>query len=287
MKKILFLIPIIFFFLSFNRYHDQKKVSNEPFYFIQLADPQIGFTESKNFENEIRNFEKAITGVNRLKPAFMVIPGDLVSNCTNQNQIAEFQRIYKNLEQGIAGYLTTGNHDVRTIPSENTLTNYSKLFGKDWYSFEYNGWKFIVLNSSIIQHPDSVETGTNEQLDWLKKELRNTSATEPIIVFQHHLFFLKSIDESFRYENLPLESQKIYLELFEQYHVKAVFTGHLHRNHIIHYKDVELITTGAVSKSSSEEPTGVRIVKVYKDHFECTYYGLDSIPQTIILKKEN
>ena len=51
-----------------------------PFFFIQLTDPQLGmFTDNKDFVQETANFEFAVAAVNRLKPAFVVITGDLVN----------------------------------------------------------------------------------------------------------------------------------------------------------------------------------------------------------------
>ena len=48
--------------------------------FIQMSDPQFGmFTENKGFEHETANFEFAMAAANRLKPAFVVLTGDLVN----------------------------------------------------------------------------------------------------------------------------------------------------------------------------------------------------------------
>jgi len=47
--------------------------------FIQMSDPQFGmFTKDASFEHETVNFEFAIATANRLKPAFVVITGDLI-----------------------------------------------------------------------------------------------------------------------------------------------------------------------------------------------------------------
>lgn len=48
--------------------------------FIQMSDPQFGmFTKDASFEHETVNFEFAIATANRLKPAFVVITGDLIT----------------------------------------------------------------------------------------------------------------------------------------------------------------------------------------------------------------
>src|SRR6185295_9979592 len=66
----------------------------EPFFFIQLSDPQFGmFTGNKDFAQETANFEFAVATINRLRPKFVVITGDLVNKPGDAAQIAEFKRI--------------------------------------------------------------------------------------------------------------------------------------------------------------------------------------------------
>jgi len=44
-----------------------------------MSDPQFGmFTKKPSFEHETVNLEFAIASANRLKPAFVVITGDLI-----------------------------------------------------------------------------------------------------------------------------------------------------------------------------------------------------------------
>ncbi|HYV29988.1 MAG TPA: hypothetical protein VEO53_02580, partial [Candidatus Binatia bacterium] len=60
----------------------------EPFFFIQLSDPQLGmFTENADFAQETANLEFAVAAVNRLHPAFVVITGDLVNRPGDASQI--------------------------------------------------------------------------------------------------------------------------------------------------------------------------------------------------------
>ncbi|MCW3109751.1 MAG: metallophosphoesterase, partial [Segetibacter sp.] len=71
-----------------------SKISKNSFYFIQMSDPQFGmFNENKSFEKETEHFTKAIQEANRLKPAFVVVTGDLVNRAFDTAQIAEFKRI--------------------------------------------------------------------------------------------------------------------------------------------------------------------------------------------------
>jgi hypothetical protein len=67
--------------------------------FIQMSDPQFGmFAKDVEFAHENANFEFAVAAANRLKPAFVVITGDLTNKAGDPAQVAEFHRIAKKLD---------------------------------------------------------------------------------------------------------------------------------------------------------------------------------------------
>src|SRR3954454_25255729 len=85
----------------------------EPFSFIQMSDPQFGmFTKNQGFEHETANFEFAVAAANRMKPAFVVITGDLINDSGNAAQAAEYHRIAAKLDTRIKLFSVPGNHDV-------------------------------------------------------------------------------------------------------------------------------------------------------------------------------
>ncbi len=283
-KNLVFVL-IAFVFFGFDTIRKNEQSTTKPFFFIQLSDTQIGFADNFHFDVETRNFEKTVECINKLKPAFVVITGDLVNNIDSIRQIKEFFRIYHTIDKKIPCYLVMGNHDVKKLPTNQTLETAKSFFGKDHYSFMQEGWKFIVLNSTIIQRPDSCLKQSDEQLEWLKEELTH-SPEGRIIIFQHHLLFVNKSDESNKYDNISLPQRQIYLDLYEKYHVKAVFNGHLHMNKLNRYCETELITTQATSKSLGQDSVGIRIVEVYKNHIDHTFYPISKIPEKIIFDNE-
>src|SRR3954447_5324441 len=111
-------------------------VAAEPFFFIQASDPQFGmFTENRDFRQETANWEFVIANVNRLKPAFLVVTGDLTNQEGNADQIAEYKRINRKLDPSIHLYSVPGNHDVANDPTPESLAAYRKTYGPDYYSF--------------------------------------------------------------------------------------------------------------------------------------------------------
>ena len=104
--------------------------------FIQMSDPQFGmYTKNANFEHETANFEFAIATANRLKPAFVVITGDLINEAGNAAQAAEYKRIAAKLDPTIKLYSVPGNHDVQNEPTAESLARYRERFGPDYYTF--------------------------------------------------------------------------------------------------------------------------------------------------------
>src|SRR4029079_9763941 len=93
--------------------------------FLHLSDPQFGmYSKNANFQHETVNFEFAIATANRLKPAFVVITGDLINEAGNAAQTAEFKRIAAKLDPGIKLYNMPGNHDVKNEPTAESLAYY-------------------------------------------------------------------------------------------------------------------------------------------------------------------
>src|SRR5258708_2358804 len=100
----------------------------EPFFFIQLSDPQMGmFSNNADFAQDAANFEFAVVAINRLRPAFVVITGDLVNKAGDPAQIAEYRRIAAKIDASIPVHHLAGNHDVGNMPTPVTVAAYTKI----------------------------------------------------------------------------------------------------------------------------------------------------------------
>src|SRR5436853_979848 len=74
-----------------------------PFVFLQLADTQFGmFDADASWEKETALFEHAVEHINRLRPKFAIVCGDLVNRVPpgpkHRAQVAEFQRIARRVD---------------------------------------------------------------------------------------------------------------------------------------------------------------------------------------------
>ena len=260
----------------------------EPFFFMQLSDPQFGmFTDNKEFSKETVNYELAVAAVNRLRPAFVIITGDLVNKPGDDAQIAEYQRITAKVDRAIPVYNVAGNHDVENVPTAATVTAYNNLFGPDFYAFRHAGFAGLVLNSSVIHSPKQTTNQLAAQTAWLKTELQRArqEGAKPIVIFQHHPWFLKTAAEPDQYFNIPLERRAPHLALFREAGVKYLFSGHYHQNALARDGDLEAVTTGPVGKPIGNDKSGLRVVIVRDDGLEHRYYALEEIPARIDLAR--
>lgn len=255
--------------------------ASAPFFFVQLSDPQLGmFTDNRDFAQDAANFEFAVTAVNRLKPAFVVITGDLVNKPGDAAQIAEYRRIVARIDPSIPVYNIAGNHDVENVPTPQSLETYSRVFGPDRYTFTHSGLVGIVLNSSVIHSPDRTPEQLAEQEKWLRAELTKARASgaRHIVVFQHHPWFIQNAGEADQYFNIPIARRAAYLALFREFGVRYLFCGHYHRNAEGRDGTLENITSGPVGKPLGGAKSGIRVAIVRDDRIEHRYYELGELP---------
>ena len=104
-----------------------------------------------------------------------------------------------------------------------------------YYSFDLDGFHFVALNSETVdQGPLMRWFGwnryrnriTDEQLAWLKGDLESNK-NKPIVVFVHKPLFppVFSRHEGYCLDQYYFDRERL-LRLFNQYSVKAVFSGH-------------------------------------------------------------
>jgi 3',5'-cyclic AMP phosphodiesterase CpdA len=262
-----------------------------PFFFIQMSDPQFGmFADDKEFAQETINFEMAIATANRLRPAFVVITGDLVNKPLDRAQVDEFERIAGRLDTRIPLYRIAGNHDVENVPTPESVAAYVKRQGRDYYAFRHGPVTGIVLNSSVIHSPSKAPALLDAQRAWLENELAvaRQAGARHLIVFQHHPWFLKQADEPDEYFNIPLERRRGYLDLFRRHGVTALVSGHYHRNALGRDGAIEMITTGPVGKPLGEGTQSGFRVFVIDDAGALShrYYALGELPNRLELPKK-
>ena len=252
--------------------------------FIQMSDPQFGmYAKDKSFEHETANFEFAISTANRLKPAFVVVTGDLINESGNAAQAAEYHRIAAKLDPRIRLFNVAGNHDVENEPTRESLARYRERFGPDYYAFRVGDIAGIVLDSNLEKPLQNVPEEAAKMEAWLRAELAKAKAegAKHIILFQHIPFFLHDAEEEDQYFNIPREARRRYLALLHEYGVRAVFAGHLHQNSEGRDGDLDMVTTGPVGMPLGSAKSGLRIVLVANGTVTHQYYDFGELPDSL------
>ena len=280
------------------------------FFFIQLADPQFGqyaaysgldderleelrqrglnvarAPKVTGFARETELYESAIVSANRLAPDFVITCGDMTHDVGDVAQLDELMRITGKLDTDIPRYWVAGNHDLGNEVTSGSLARYRGRFGRDDYYFDHRGTRCVVLNSNIPNDPSQVPHEWQRQREFVEDALGEArrQAADHILAFVHHPLFLHRPDEEDSFVIVPQERRRVLLEIFHRHRVSAVFAGHWHRNVYGRDGDMEMVTSGAVGYPLGDDPSGLRVVKVFEDRLEHEYFALDAVPESVSL----
>ena len=258
-----------------------------PFYFVMLTDPQFGmYAANKDLARETANYEFVVATINRLKPAFVMVLGDMVNKTGDAEQIREFKRITGKIDSSIPVYYVPGNHDVDHQPTPETLAAYRQNFGKDYYSFRAGPIYGIVLDTTLMVEPQKAEAENAAQISWLKEELEKAKGSDAkhVVIFQHHPFFIKDPQEPPQYFTIPLERRQPILALLHQYNIRYVFAGHTHQSSVAKDGDLEMTVTGPVSMPFGEDGSGIRLAEVTPAGIRHRYFTFGKMPDGLVIK---
>jgi 3',5'-cyclic-AMP phosphodiesterase len=216
--------------------------------------------------NAIQGFTQAIDTINKLQPAFVITGGDLIFDALGQSyeRADSLYNLYIEITKrfNMPVYNTMGNHEIFGIHKkygvDTTYPEYGekmfeKRLGKSYYSFDYEGWKFMVLNSiEDTKKGRYIGLIDSMQINWIKEELVRTDSTTPIVI-STHIPFITAFSQKYNGSTVANDSSlvvvnaKDVIDLFKGYNLKLVLQGHLHTVEDIFIDGIHFITGGAVS----------------------------------------
>ncbi|SDD70888.1 Calcineurin-like phosphoesterase [Mucilaginibacter pineti] len=255
----------------------------------------------KNKFDAPARYARCLHHVQNQKPKvdFIMNGGDVVFDMNKENlgtleeQWKLTHRIMK-AECNLPVNYCLGNHDIWWNENDKGQTLYGKKYALDqlqlakpYYSFNKNGWKFIVLDSVHLDIDDTWYIGKlgDEQLTWLETELQQTPANTPVLVMSHIpiLTATNLIDDDTVNKwvmlggDMHTDNAKI-IKLFYKYpNVKLCLSGHIHLREKLVYNNVTYLCNGAVSGgwwegNRRETPPGYGLIDLYADgNFEERY----------------
>ena len=153
--------------------------------FVQISDTHIGFHKDANPDVN-GTLSATIELVNAMpeQPGLILHTGDI----THLSKPAEFDEAQQLLGRLRATELHTvpGEHDV----ADATVTEYFDRFGKasagrGYYSFDHAGVHFVALVNVLQARDGGSGYLGDEQLAWVKADLKARSPSTPIVIFAH------------------------------------------------------------------------------------------------------
>jgi 3',5'-cyclic-AMP phosphodiesterase len=266
------------------------KSEEESFSFVFMTDIHV-----QPEKNATEGLKKAIIAINEMNPDFVITGGDLIMDALGQSYgradslYKLYQKTISNLKMPV--YNTMGNHELYGIYPESGADRlhpeygekmFEKRLGKSYYSFDYNGWKFMILNSveESMEHK-YVGKIDESQMEWIKRELNKTDSLSPIVIVTH-IPFLSVEAQKYIGATVPEAASSVVcnskevLDLFIQHNLKLVLQGHTHLVQDIFIDDIHFISGGAISGSVWRGPShgdeeGFMFITVRDNEFQWEY----------------
>ena len=161
------------------------KAAEGSFSFVQMSDCHIGFEKPANPDARA-TLNAAIDKVLAMpdKPAFMIHTGDISHTAKPQEFDDALQMIGRTK---LDVHYAPGEHDILDPKTE---AAYLDRFGKGatgdgWYSFDHGGVHFVSLVNVVDLKKNGLGSLGAKQLEWLEDDLKDKTASTPIVLFAH------------------------------------------------------------------------------------------------------
>jgi 3',5'-cyclic AMP phosphodiesterase CpdA len=205
------------------------------FRLTQISDTHL----TQNFAKLTDNFHRVSEHIDASRPDLVINSGDVSWDGPTSRADLEFARQHHAALPVDCRYLP-GNHDIGDNPTavgaapscpttEERRAAFVSIFGEDRWQFEAADWRFIGLNSLIM---NTGIPGEFEQEEWLESQLSGANG-KPIAVFLHKPLFLNAPGDpeeaatSIRFVPQPVRARLV--ALLGAYDVRLVASGHVHQ----------------------------------------------------------
>ena len=217
------------------------------------------------------NFHRVSEHIAANRPDLVVNSGDIGWDGPTSRADLEFAKELHAALPVNCRYLP-GNHDIGDnptavgpapshLPTEKDLQAFISVFGEDRWQFEAAGWRFIGLNSLIMNTGLPSEA---EQMDWLASQLSGAKG-KPVALFLHKPLFLNTPGDpelaasAIRYVPQPVRGQLV--EMFGNVDLRLIASGHVHQRRDFtygHTRHVWSPSAGFIIPDRMQEVIGVK-----------------------------
>jgi len=257
------------------------------FRLTQISDTHL--SRAARFAKLADNFHHVSEHIDANRPDLVINSGDVSwDGPSNRDDLAYARDLHAALPVDCR-YLP-GNHDIGDNPTavgaapphqanERDRDAFNAVFAEDRWKFEAAGWRFIGLNSLIMNTGLPSES---EQMDWLAAQLSGANG-KPVALFLHKPLFLQTPADpetpgtAIRYVPQPVRAQLV--EMLGAHGVRLVASGHVHQRRDFTFgrtRHVWAPSAGFVIPDRMQEVIGVKETGLVEyrfrpDSFEVRY----------------
>ncbi len=247
------------------------------FRLIQISDTHL----ARRLPTLTQNFHRVSEYIDARRPDLVVNSGDLAFDGPTNRDDLEFARELHAALPVACRYLP-GNHDIGDNPTElgpappqpateQERQNFLSIFGEDRWRFDAAGWRFIGLNSLVMNTGLASEA---EQYDWLASQLSSADG-KPVALFLHKPLYLNSPEDpelaasAIRYIPMPARSRLV--EMLRAADLRLVASGHVHQRRDFTYRHIRHVwapSAGFIIPDAMQEVIGTKEVGLVEYRFQ-------------------
>jgi Icc protein len=198
-----------------------------------------------------------------LRPDLLVNLGDDIEDESREADLARYTECQDILRTAKAELVNVaGNHDTIHLTREDLSRVWHRDAGSSplsplFYALDRGGFHIAILHT--VERKDVDVRIPHAQLAWLKDDLART--TLPVIVLMHHSASEQDLGDSFWFKglsHLALVKERAELRqiLEASGKVRAVFNGHVHRNHLDVIRGIPYVTIQSLIENLDEDAPG-------------------------------
>jgi hypothetical protein len=274
--------------------YDTQGHWKEPFVFAHFCFGNLLCGESGNKDALGSQMKTMVSAINRLRPKFFVVAGDL-SLETDTSLVADFRSAISRVSESIPlVFVTAQNRSVSDVAI-------ARPFGADWYGFWFGGMRGLVLNSALIS--DHETPSSKAQEEWFDGECEQGQlGGHHLVVFTYHPWFERGLNDEDTGASIPKTRRLWWLRKMQLNKVKYLFAGSANASstRVLRAGDLPELGTSEdpVAKEDIEDEdededmkagkdlevsctgllSGLRVAEVFEDRIDHKCHLLGAIP---------
>jgi 3',5'-cyclic AMP phosphodiesterase CpdA len=249
------------------------------FRLTQISDTHL--SRADRFAALTDNFQRVSEHIDTARPDLVVNSGDLSWDGPTNRRDLEFAKELHAALPVDCRYLP-GNHDIGDNPTEvgvvpshpaneKDRATFVEVFGEDRWQFEVAGWRFIGLNSLIMNTGIPSEI---EQQEWLASQLSGANG-KPVALFLHKPLFLNTPGDreeastAIRFVPQPVRAELV--RMLGAHDVRLVASGHVHQRRDFTYRHTRHVwapSAGFILPERIQEVIGIKETGLVEYRFQ-------------------